>query len=149
MSDPARAPSAVDLGLFVQQPPATVWRALTEPDLIARWLAPALGFGAQVGTTFILQVPVPGRPAAEMACQVVAVTLEQQLSYSWTDLRGDPPARWLVDWQLRPQGRGTRILLHISGFDLTDRRQKMARNALERGWNNTVLPRLADVVAEP
>ncbi|GAA3957413.1 SRPBCC domain-containing protein [Gordonia caeni] len=72
-----------------------------------------------------------------------------QLTYSWTDLRGDPPARWLVDWQLRPQGRGTRILLHISGFDLTDRRQKMARNALERGWNNTVLPRLADVVAEP
>ncbi|WP_440713507.1 SRPBCC family protein [Gordonia sp. FQ] len=143
MFDAERDPAVVELGIFVTGAPEIAWRALTEPDSIARWLAPTIGFAPAVGTTFIVQVPVPGKPAAEMSCQVVAADEQRQLTYSWTDLRGEPLLRWLVDWQLRPQGRGTRVLLHMSGFDVTDRRQKMARNAVERGWNNTVLPKLA------
>ncbi|MFT4126709.1 MAG: SRPBCC domain-containing protein [Gordonia sp. (in: high G+C Gram-positive bacteria)] len=146
MFDVERNPSVIELGIFVAQVPATVWRALTDPESLARWLSPTRGFAAVVGTTFIVEVAVPRKPAAEMSCQVVAVDDERQLTYSWTDLRGDPPLRWLIDWQLRPHGRGTRILLHMSGFDISDRRQKFARNGIERSWNNTLLPKLADEV---
>ncbi|WP_280440849.1 SRPBCC domain-containing protein [Nocardia brasiliensis] len=53
----------------------------------------------------------------------------------------------MVDWTIRPQGRGTRLVLTQTGFDIENRRQKMARNALERGWRTT-LTRLGAVLDE-
>lgn len=144
--DVERDPTAVELGLFIPQPPAAVWRALTEPALIDRWLASTTGFATEIGTTFILEIPAD--PPAEVACQVLTVDPGRRFTHSYTDLRGNPPARWFVDWLLEPQGRGTRVLMTHSGFDLDDRVQKMARNAIERGWRNRLLPRLADVVAD-
>lgn len=146
MFDTERDPTAVELDLFVPQEPSTVWRALTEPSLVRRWLARSTGFCAEVGATFIFEIPAD--PPAEVACQVLTVDRERRFTHTYTDLRGDPPARWIVDWSLNPEGTGTRILLNHSGFDIHQRRQRMARNAAERGWNNTVLPKLATVVAE-
>lgn len=147
MFDAERDPSVVDLGIFVPQPPASAWRALVEPDVIARWLSPTVGFAPVVGTTFIVEVAVPDKPAAEMSCQVVVAEAEQRLAYSWTDLRGDPPLRWLVDWRLQSHGRGTRVLLQMSGFDIDDRKQRYARNGIERSWDRTILPKLAAEIA--
>ncbi|MFT3661900.1 MAG: SRPBCC domain-containing protein [Gordonia sp. (in: high G+C Gram-positive bacteria)] len=138
-------PSIVDLAVFVEQPPGVVWRALTEPDVITRWLAPTVGFEAEVGTTFIVQVPVQDKPAAEMACQVVVADEPEHLAYSWTDLRGDPPMRWMIDYRLESHGRNTRLFLRMSGFDVEDRYQKFARNGIERSWDRTLLPKLAAV----
>lgn len=96
----------------------------------------------------MVQADVPGKPTAEIACQVVNTEAPEHLTYSWTDLRGDQNARWLVDWKLKPQGRGTRVFFRMSGFDLEDRRQKFARNGLEANWDRTALPYLAEVVNE-
>uniref|UniRef100_UPI003D932821 SRPBCC family protein n=1 Tax=Gordonia sp. B7-2 TaxID=3420932 RepID=UPI003D932821 len=139
-------PSLIDLAVFVERPPRVVWRALTEPELIAGWLSPVIGFAPVVGTTFIVQVAVRDRPDAEMACQVVAADEPGHLAYSWTDLRGNPPQRWMMDYRLLPHGRGTRLFWQMSGFDIADRYQRYARNGIERSWNRTLLPRLADVV---
>jgi hypothetical protein len=68
------------------------------------------------------------------------------LTYSWTYPHPEHPARWIVDWALRPQGRGTLLLLTQTGFDIGDRRQKMVRNAMERSWKRLVLPRLGEVI---
>ncbi|MDL9947639.1 SRPBCC domain-containing protein [Gordonia sp. ABSL11-1] len=136
----------IDLSVFVEHPPAVAWRALTEPELIARWLSPTVGFEPTVGTTFIVQVAVPDKPNAEMACQVVAASEPDHLAYSWTDLRGDPPQRWIMDYRLSPHGRGTRLFWRMSGFDIKDRHQKFARNGIERSWNRVLLPKFADLV---
>lgn len=48
----------IDLAVFVEQPPAVAWRALTEPGLISRWLAPVAGFSAVEGTTFMVQADI-------------------------------------------------------------------------------------------
>ena len=139
-------PSIIDLAVFVARSPKAAWRVLTEPNLIAEWLAPTIGFQPAVGTTFIVQVAVPGKPDAEMACQVVAADRPEHLAYSWTDLRGNPPLRWMVDYRLAPHGRGTRLFVQMSGFDMEDRSQRFARNGIERSWNRTLLPKLAGVV---
>lgn len=141
-----RDKAAVELDQFVPHPPEVVWRALTEPDLVARWFAKTTGFSATLGCTFIVEIP--STPPAEVACEVLTVEPYQRFTHTYTDLRGNPPARWMVDWRLEQQGRGTRILLNHTGFDVEDQRQRMARNAAERSWNNQLLPGLAKLVAE-
>ncbi|WP_338836336.1 SRPBCC domain-containing protein [Gordonia polyisoprenivorans] len=139
-------PSMIDLAVFVERSPEVAWRVLTAPDLIAEWLAPTIGFEPVVGTTFIVQVAVPDKPDAEMACQVVVADEPHHLAYSWTDLRGKPPLRWMMDYRLMPHGRGARLFWQMSGFDTEDRYQRFARNGIERSWNRTLLPKFAEIV---
>ncbi|MFD4182516.1 SRPBCC domain-containing protein [Rhodococcus sp. NPDC058514] len=143
IADAELNPAAVEIGSFFPQSPDAVWRALTEPDLLERWMTRSIGFVASVGTQFVLEVPT--QPTGEIACEVLVARPGEQLKFSWADLRAEDPARWVVDWMLHPQGCGTRFLLTQTGFDIDDRRQKMARNALERGWKVALL-RLRDVL---
>ncbi|MBF6195324.1 SRPBCC domain-containing protein [Nocardia implantans] len=78
----------------------------------------------------------------EIICEVLAAPPCKQLTYSWMYPQPEHRARCTVDWTLQPQGGGTRLLLTQTGFDIEDRRQKMARNATERSWRQLVLPRL-------
>ncbi|MFI5777312.1 SRPBCC domain-containing protein [Nocardia sp. NPDC051570] len=143
ISDAGLDPAAVEVGAFLSRPTAAVWHALTDPDLLARWLMRPTGFTTSVGTHFIFSAPAQS-PCA-IVCEILAARPDEQLTYSWTYPGADPPIRWIVDWTMQPQGRGTRLLLTQTGFDIEDRRQKMMRNAMERGWRN-VLPRLRDVL---
>lgn len=136
-------PSAVELGGFFVQPPDAVWRGLTEPDLVQQWLMRSIGFVASVGTKFTFVIPA--EPPGEVACEVLTAEPGEQLTYSWADLRAEQPPRWVLDWQIQSQGRGTRLLLTQTGFDITDRRQKMVRNAMERSWRN-LLPKFREVL---
>ncbi|MFI7002833.1 SRPBCC domain-containing protein [Nocardia sp. NPDC050175] len=144
IADARLNPAAVELGNFFPEPPDTVWRALTEPDLLERWLLRPTGFAASVGTHF--RFAIPTAPIDEVACEVLAARPYEQLTYSWAHPQAEHPARWIVDWTMRPQGRGTRLLLTQTGFDIEDRRQKMVRNATERSWKRSVLPRLGEVI---
>ncbi|WP_225725128.1 MULTISPECIES: SRPBCC domain-containing protein [unclassified Nocardia] len=140
IADPRLNPAAIELGSFFPQPPDTVWRALTEPDLLARWLLRPTGFAATVGTRF--RFPIPDPPNDEIACEILISEPGARLTYTWTY----PPLDGIADWTIRPQGRGTRLLLTQTGFDIGDRRQRMVRNALERRWKRHVLPRLGEVI---
>ncbi|ADG80593.1 Activator of Hsp90 ATPase 1 family protein OS=Tsukamurella paurometabola (strain ATCC 8368 / DSM/ CCUG 35730 / CIP 100753 / JCM 10117 / KCTC 9821 / NBRC 16120 / NCIMB 702349 / NCTC 13040) OX=521096 GN=Tpau_4022 PE=3 SV=1 [Tsukamurella paurometabola] len=138
--------TAVELDMFMAASPETVWRALTEPDLMERWCARPVGLRAQVGSTFILEIP--SDPPGEVSCEVVTADPARRFTHSYTDLRAARPMRWMVDFTLVPEGTGTRVLLVFSGFDIDDRQQAFARNAVERGWSRTLFPRLGAVVAD-
>jgi uncharacterized protein YndB with AHSA1/START domain len=100
-------------------PPAKVWRALTEPDLLARWLLPG-AIRAEPGHRFTLQ----GESAegGRIACEVLAAEPGRRLSYSW---RGEDSARdaggraldTVVTFELceTPDG-GTHLRLVHDGF---------------------------------
>lgn len=138
-------PSLIEVGRFYPYPPEIVWRALTEPALLEQWLMASTGFtGAAVGTHFLLSVP--SSASAEIACEVLAATPHGAMTWSWTDLRAQQATRWIVAWRVHAQGRGTRLLLTHSGFDVDDKRQKMARNAMERGWRQVLSTKLVDVL---
>ena len=141
IADTGMNPAAVEIGTFFPQPPNVVWRALTEPYLLERWLMPSIGFVASVGAKFTFVIPI--QPVGDISCKVLTARPGEQLTFSWVDLRAENPARWVVDWTVRPHGRGTRLLLMQTGFDIDDRRQKMARNAMERNWK-VVMSRLGE-----
>lgn len=137
-----RDPAIVELDRFVPCTPAVVWRALTEPEIVEQWLVRSVGLRPQEGTTFILEIP--SHPPGEVSCEVSAAVPGERFTHSYTDLRAARPTRWVVDWLLVPEGKGTRVVMTMSGFDSGDRQQMFARNAAERGYRNTLIPKLAD-----
>lgn len=139
--DPESDPAVVQVGRFFPYPPSAVWWALTDPDAVARWLAPSTGFvGAVVGSQFLFSVS--DSTSAEIACEVVAATPVENMTWSWMDMRASRPARWFVTWDVQAHGRGTRLMLTHTGFDMDDRMQKMARNAFARGWDQVLTTKM-------
>jgi uncharacterized protein YndB with AHSA1/START domain len=140
---PELDPASVEVGRFLPHDPTKVWQALTDPKLVEQWLMPSTGFvAAEVGTHFVFTVPT--EPPGEIACESSGRSSEQ-LTLRWVDLRAHRPARWIVEWSVHPPGRGTRLLFRHSGFDIADRRQKMARNGMERMWQR-ILSQLAELL---
>lgn len=111
-------------------PPERVWRALTQPGLIAEWLMEN-EFAPVVGHRFDLRADW-----GSIACEVRAVEPETRLSYSWD--AGE--LRSLVTWSLAPTEGGTRLRMEQTGF----RRDQPARyyGGAKAGW-----PRFFDALA--
>ena len=95
-------------------PPAKVWRALTDPALIALWAMRPEGFAAVVGnrSRFVAK-PQPGwRGFVE--CEVLEVRERELLRYSWLGNAGESPT--FVSYRLAAHGGGTRLTFEHTGF---------------------------------
>jgi uncharacterized protein YndB with AHSA1/START domain len=129
-------PRTIRVDEFLPHPPAAVWRALTEPDLIARWLMPN-DFRLEVGHTFVFHgTPVPQAGFGGTGhSEVLAFEPERMLKISWcaapTDLSGLDST---VTFTLHPEGAGTRLFLEHDGFDPGDSYQVYARRFMGGGW---------------
>jgi uncharacterized protein YndB with AHSA1/START domain len=132
MTDTGIATISVDQ--FIEAAPAKVWRALTEPELHARWWAPG-DIAATVGHHFHLQMPGWG----SIPCEIIEVEPHQRLVYTFNE-------NWTLTWRLVREGAGTRLFLDHSGFDLDDKRSRDAFERMGPGWRDKVLPGLARLV---
>ena len=122
----------IELGQFYPHSPDRVWRAFTDSAVVQVWFLRSVGYSVEIGACFMFLIPA--EPPAEITAMVVEAVPAARLTWSWRDMRSVVPADWPVTWSLNPHGRGTRLLLSQRGFDPDDRRQKMARNAMERFW---------------
>ncbi len=97
-------------------PRANVWRALTHPDLIGRWLMRPEGFAPVVGTRFVLRAEGAHRGwRGFVECEVLAVEPGRLLRYSWVGDPDHPPLT--VTFSLTDAGSGTRLVLDHEGFE--------------------------------
>ena len=124
----------ISVDQFIAAPVEAVWKAITEPDLLARWWVPG-DVAPTVGHTFTLDMPGWG----DVPCEVLEVETPTRLVYSFAD--------WTLEWRVVPEGTGTRLLLDHSGFDLDDPRSRAALDRMGPGWRNQILPELARVAA--
>lgn len=133
----------ISLEYDLPHPPAKVWRALTEPDLLARWLM-ANDLEPAAGHRFTFrQDPTPWWDGI-VNCEVLEVEPHKRLRYSW---RSGPPSPLdtVVTWTLTPTpSGGTRLTLEHSGFLPGD---KFAADGAGKGWRKMVEEKLRDVLA--
>ena len=124
------APSQTDSLEFefdLQHPPEKVWRALTEPDLLAEWLLPVLGLKLEPGAAFTFKTqPYPGWDGT-VQCRFVEIEPQRRLRYTWSV----PFLDTEVTFALTPTASGTRLSLVQSGFK-TD--QKREFGGARYGW---------------
>jgi uncharacterized protein YndB with AHSA1/START domain len=99
--------------------PAKVWRALTEPALLAEWLLPVVDLRLEPGATFMFRTqPYPGWDGT-VSCRVLEIEPQRKLSYAWTV----PFLDTVVTFTLTPTASGTRLSLVQSGFQPTQKRE--------------------------
>ena len=124
-------------------PPAKVWRALTEPQLVGEWLMPN-DLRAEVGHKFKFQAPpMPGWDGV-VECEVVEVDREKRLRYSWRGGPAESRLDTMVSWTLTPTATGTRLKLEHTGFT---KKNAFAFDAMSKGWAGKVGDRLGHVIA--
>jgi uncharacterized protein YndB with AHSA1/START domain len=92
--------------------PEKVWRALTDPALLAEWLLPALDLKLEPGAAFTFKAqPQPGWDGI-VNCRFLEIEARRKLSYTW--VVGDIDT--VVMFTLTPTASGTRLSLVQSGF---------------------------------
>jgi uncharacterized protein YndB with AHSA1/START domain len=109
----------------IPYPPEKIWRALTQPHLIAEWLMKN-DFKPVVGHRFDLSADW-----GSVDCQVVAVEPNQTLSYTWAAYG----LQSVVTWTLTPTSAGTRLRMEQSGFR---RDQEQAYQGANYGWQRFI-----------
>ena len=112
----------------LQHSPEKVWRALTDPELLAEWLLPVidLRLEPQAAFTFTTQ-PYPGWDGT-VNCRILEVEAPRKLSYSW--VVGDT-LDTVVTFTLAPTASGTLLSLVQSGFKPD---QKQNFGGARYGW---------------
>jgi Uncharacterized conserved protein len=141
--------TTIHVDQFLPHPPAKVWRALTEPELLAQWQMPGSeDFRLEVGHRYTLTaVPRPNSNfSGTVDVRVLAYERERMLSVRWADAHASRPADWTITWTLEQEGRGTRLFLVHEGFDPDDPAQMMARKIMDGGWRSHVLRSLGNAL---
>ena len=137
--------TAIRVDEFLPYPPTRVWRALTDPERLARWLMPN-DFQPTVGHRFTFRTdPVPPDFDGVVHCEVLAIEPTRLLRISWTS--GD--LRTTVTWRLEPEGTGTRLFLDHEGFDPDHPAQQLARRSMRGGWRSHLWRRLETELGRP
>jgi uncharacterized protein YndB with AHSA1/START domain len=113
----------------LHHPPAKVWRALTDPALLAEWLLPVVGLKLEPGVAFTFKTqPYPGWDGT-VNCRFVEVEPNRKLSYTW--VVGDMEIDTVVTFTLTPTASGTRLSLVQSGWKPN---QRKAFGGARYGW---------------
>lgn len=103
---------ALALEFELRHAPEKVWRALTDPALLAEWLLPVVDLALEPGAAFrFLASPQPGWDGV-VNCQLREIEAQRKLSYTWVVGEIDT----VVTFTLTPSGSGTRLSIVQAGF---------------------------------
>lgn len=99
------APDELHFESVLEAPPAKVWRALTIPDYVAAWLAPAQD-----------EAGAPRSPRGEskepelVDCRLLAAEAPQMLRYAWSEKMQERVLDSVVTFELAPHGENSTLL---------------------------------------
>ena len=124
----------------VAYPPEKIWRALTQPHLIAEWLMQN-DFAPVAGHRFTLRRTPRPDISVVIDCEVVEIEVNRTLSYTWAAYGLDS----VVTWTLTPTATGTVLRMEHSGFG-PDQQQAFA--GAKAGWRQ-FFAGLDRVLAQP
>jgi uncharacterized protein YndB with AHSA1/START domain len=138
MSNPPPETLSVVVERELAFPPEKIWRALTQPHLIAEWLMKN-DFKPVVGHLFTLRMDPQPHWNGVIDCQVITVEPNKTLSYAW----GALGLGTVVTFTLTPTPIGTHLRMEQTGFRPD---QPQNYQGAKYGWQN-FFARLDQVLA--
>jgi uncharacterized protein YndB with AHSA1/START domain len=114
----------VRLSIVIEAPSEKVFRALTDPDVVAKWFSlpsgkwpviePRVDGIYDLGWTYDMH----GKPVTAGTTRILEMIENERLVTDWLDWRGDPARqRQRVAWHLENLGGRTRVTLVHDGFE--------------------------------
>ncbi len=100
-------------------PPEKIWRALTDPVLLAEWLLPVLDFELAPGAAFTFKTQAYPGWDGTVKCRILEIDAHRKLSYAWVV----PFLETVVTFTLTPTTSGTRLSIVQSGFKPDQKRE--------------------------
>ena len=126
---PRSQSESVSFEFDLHHPPEKVWRALTDPALLAEWLLPVFGLTLEPGAAFTFKTqPYPNWDGT-VQCRFLEIDPHRKLSYTWGV--GNMALDTVVTFTLAPTAAGTRLSLVQSGFSPN---QKQNSGGARYGW---------------
>jgi uncharacterized protein YndB with AHSA1/START domain len=118
---------SIEFDFDLHASPEKVWRALTDPALLAEWLLPVVEGKLESGAAFTFKTqPYPGWDGT-VNCRVLEIEAPRKIRYTW-DV---PFLETVVTFTLTPTESGTRLSLVQSGFKPD---QKQNFGGARYGW---------------
>jgi uncharacterized protein YndB with AHSA1/START domain len=108
-------------------PVQRVWHALTDPQMINRWLMETDDFRPEVGARFTLRHEPSPDHRGYVECQVLELSPPHRMVWSWCSDESATPTRLVIE--LEAHGQATRLTLRHTG-DAAERTVK----ATGAGW---------------
>lgn len=130
---------SISFELDLHHQPEKVWRALTDPELLAEWLLPVVDFELETGAAFTFSAPPQPGWDGSVNCQVLEIEPHRKLRYRW--VVGDLDTE--VTFTLAPTASGTLLSIVQSGFTPD---QKQNRGGARYGWR-MMSEKLVDLLA--
>lgn len=114
-----------------------LWRAITNGELMGRWMMKPTGFAPEVGNRFTFQTTPAGAWDGTIRCEVLEVAPLERFAFAW---RGGDEANvgygskldTVVSFTLKRVQTGTRLRMEHSGFVLP--KNDTAYTNMGKGW---------------
>lgn len=126
---PRSESESISFDFELDHSPEKVWRALTDPKLLAEWLLPVVGQKLELerGAEFTLKTqPYPGWDGT-VNCRLLEIDAPRRIRYTWAV----PFLDTVVTFTLTPTATGTRLSLVQSGFKPEQKRES---GGARYGW---------------
>ena len=135
MTTNAAERQSLQLEYELSHPPEKVWRALTEPALIAAWLM-STDMQPVAGKSFTFKSEPTAWWDGVVHCKVLEIDKPRRLQYSWQAGQGASMLDTVVTWTLTPTSSGgTRLGLVHAGFQPSN---KFAFGGAQQGWERNI-----------
>jgi uncharacterized protein YndB with AHSA1/START domain len=121
-----------------------VWRALTEPALMARWAMRPEGFAPVVGTRWKSYGEANRHWRGFVECEVLEADPPRRLRYSW--IGDDHGEKTWVSYTLEPTPSGTRLIFEHTGFTGLSG-FLLSKLIMGPGWKKMLREKFAEVLA--
>jgi uncharacterized protein YndB with AHSA1/START domain len=122
MTGDAEKTTVVAVERVFAHPVERVWRALSQPEILAEWLLKN-DFRPEVGHRFKFSAEW-----GDIDCKVLEVEPHRRLAYKWSAF----DVETVVTFTLEPISNGTRLRMEQVGFRPD---QKQARGGAKSGWS--------------
>jgi uncharacterized protein YndB with AHSA1/START domain len=124
--------------------PAKVWRALTDPKLVAQWLMDT-DMQLKVGSKFKFTMQPSAWWDGIVRSEMLEVVPNKKLVYSWGSSQGNTELATVVTWTLTPTpSGGTKLSLVHSGFPTKD---SPYFAGAQSGWKEKIDSKMRAVLA--
>lgn len=130
---------SIQLSWDLPHAPAKVWRALTDPKLVAQWLMET-DMPPATGKAFSFRLEPTPYWDGIVHSEILELEPLKRLRYTWNSKAAHANFDSVVTWTLHPTEGGTRLELEHSGFKADN---GQAYGGAKLGWERNVGVRMS------